>query len=545
MNDARKTDALLRRALGGVEAPDQALLRQVKASLRKEQDMKTNKTTKRMLTLALAAALVLALSVTAYAAYMASVEDYIIEPPATVAPGEAAEKTVPPEPARLSMVGYQGTPEYEAYVEWEQWQEENPTDFSSVDNDDSYYETEKNYAALYDAPFKNQAEKLDEIMAKYGLTPLEDMHAIYAPEEVYDALGTEPFLPEGAGGGGYLYNDGTFKLEAIDFGTDDLDGTLFVSVKGSFARISGSVPTDYAEWSYTTDSCETVDLVMGTDQSLMLLETDGAYIDVAVHAGSAPAAFDPASSDRLSEQEHQDWLETWRREDPSATEEELEAMWQERYEAIVSEETAMANDRPVITAEQLEAIADSIGFDVLAKRFDGSVTRERASEDFYAFIDRLESATDTYNRVGEVDEAIAVLGDYYLKELPDGYFMYIVTSVSPEEADYYGYPCYNVERGYDGPNSTLFLSWRQVDETLEDPMDPEAYAPTEDHVTEPARINDCDGVVAARQDWDGRGSAYDLTWVDPDEGLVFRLRGGVGWTRDEMLAMAGSVTPAE
>lgn len=67
MNDARKTDALLRRALGGVEAPGDVLLRQVKASLRKEQDMKTNKTTKRMLTLALAAALVLALSVTAYA----------------------------------------------------------------------------------------------------------------------------------------------------------------------------------------------------------------------------------------------------------------------------------------------------------------------------------------------------------------------------------------------------------------------------------------------------------------------------------------------
>ncbi len=68
MNNEDRTDELLRRALGGVEAPGDALLRQVKASVRKEQDMKTTKTTKRIATLALAAALLLALGATAYAA---------------------------------------------------------------------------------------------------------------------------------------------------------------------------------------------------------------------------------------------------------------------------------------------------------------------------------------------------------------------------------------------------------------------------------------------------------------------------------------------
>ena len=61
------TEALLRRALDP-GAPDPALLGRVKASMRKEQDMRTNKYTKRIVTLALAAALVLALGVTAYAA---------------------------------------------------------------------------------------------------------------------------------------------------------------------------------------------------------------------------------------------------------------------------------------------------------------------------------------------------------------------------------------------------------------------------------------------------------------------------------------------
>ena len=68
MTDKRMdTDFLLRRALGNIEAPDDGLLRQVKATMEKEQDMRTNKMTKRIITLALAAALILALSVTAYA----------------------------------------------------------------------------------------------------------------------------------------------------------------------------------------------------------------------------------------------------------------------------------------------------------------------------------------------------------------------------------------------------------------------------------------------------------------------------------------------
>ena len=61
------TDVLLRRALAPA-SPDPALLGRVKAVMRKEQDMRTSRYTKRIVTLALAAALVLALGVTAYAA---------------------------------------------------------------------------------------------------------------------------------------------------------------------------------------------------------------------------------------------------------------------------------------------------------------------------------------------------------------------------------------------------------------------------------------------------------------------------------------------
>ena len=66
MNKHCDTDVLLRRALA-VEKPDPALLGRVKASMRKERDMRTSIHTKRIITLALAAALLLALGVTAWA----------------------------------------------------------------------------------------------------------------------------------------------------------------------------------------------------------------------------------------------------------------------------------------------------------------------------------------------------------------------------------------------------------------------------------------------------------------------------------------------
>lgn len=489
----------------------------------------------------IAAAIAAAMSVTAYAVYQATVSDYII-------PEEAAAEQTEAPVARLSLVGYQGTPEYEAYVEWDTWQKENPTDFSGVGNDDSYFETEKKYAALYGAPFKAQAEKLDQIMAKYGLVPLEDMHFVYAPEEVYDALGTDPFLPAGSWGGGYVYNDGTFKLEAIDFGTEDLEGTLFVSVKGSFARISGGVPADYAEWSYTTASGQTVDLVMGTNGALMLLETEGAYIHLSVNMG-AQAVYRTEDMLPVSKEQYAAELRQYAENGVMSQEELAEAMENidERYQEYLDLNFGDADPdtpiQPAYTKADLEKLADSIGFDVLAERFDGSVTREQATEDFYAFVGRLESATDTYNRRGGADAAIAALGDYYLADLPDGFFMYIVSGCLQEPGvmdETFA------ERRYDGPGGEIALLWSDAMELSElSPMevteDGEGIYPEAEQVTVQGH--------EARY-WSDDETGARVEWLDEDRGLWFQVTAGWGssmgvrWTldRDEFLAIAESVT---
>ena len=75
---------------------------------------------------AVAAALIAALTVTAYAVYQAVLKDYFLDPTPTNTAEPNQESTLPL--ARLSMVGYQGTPEYNALKEWLDWMDEHPSD---------------------------------------------------------------------------------------------------------------------------------------------------------------------------------------------------------------------------------------------------------------------------------------------------------------------------------------------------------------------------------------------------------------------------------
>ncbi len=517
---------------------------------------------RRALIAAAAAVMAVALGVTAYAVYQASVKDYIIQPSPAIETGaepapepEAAEAEAQPVQAKasLSLVGYQGTPEYEAYAEWSALREENWDQnldrYTEMGVDDSYYETPRNYAHLYDAPFRDQAEKLDEIMEKYGLTPLEELHVIYAPEDVYDYLGTEPFLPDGSDGGGYVYDDGTFKLEGIDFGTDDLSGTLYASVKGSFSMIAGHVPQDYEEWSYTTASGQTLDLVMDTDNSLMLLETGGAYIHLDVDMGTEAVYPDqPKSKDEFraryeeivasedAAEQDKDWA--------ANIIEDIDKAYQDYLDANFGGVDLDEPIRPAYTKQDLEALADTVGFDVLAKRFAGPIDREKAQENYYAFVQRL-SATDTHNRAADADTAITAIGDYAIAALPEGYALYVVDGQTADDSitgDGYNY----VICRYQGPTGgEITLTWSDGLEMSEvsplsfsfdengEPVD--AVYPEEEQVTV--------GGHDARYLEGDEGRHQELEWIDPDLGLRFQVRRswGAEMTRDEFIAMAESV----
>ena len=229
----------------------------------------------------IAAALLLALSITAYAAYQVLLKDYFVTSQTlTDAIREDMGGELSPR-ATISMVGYQGTAEYAAYTEWESWLAKYYAEHPR--NNSTWHETPDNYCYYYNAFYQAQAEKLDEIITKYGVR-LHESRASADAEEVYAMLGTEPFLADAYGGGsGYIYNDGTFSLDFNKFQGDVCEtGSIFLSVKGTVTMISATIdPTeDYEEWSYQTASGPVVDLVLTGLNAHIFYETGSAYIHV-------------------------------------------------------------------------------------------------------------------------------------------------------------------------------------------------------------------------------------------------------------------------
>lgn len=71
----------------------------------------------------IAAAVAAFMGVTAWAAYELFIDKYVIDQPAVL---ETEEQAAERPQVRVSLTGYQGTPEYMAYTEWEAYHDEYP-----------------------------------------------------------------------------------------------------------------------------------------------------------------------------------------------------------------------------------------------------------------------------------------------------------------------------------------------------------------------------------------------------------------------------------
>ena len=276
------SDETLALADAGITTPDRilALVRERSGTTGRAQRKKPRKLGRILL---IAATLTALLSVTAYGVYQALLKDHFVTSQTLLdgviedLGGESSPRTT------ISLVGYQNTTEYEAYIQWEAWLAEHRAEYP-MDNS-SWHETPDNYYYFYDAAYQAQADKLDEITEKYGVH-LHENRAFASADEIYALLGSEPFLSDGYDkSSGYIYNDGTFNLEFIKYhgDVDDLNA-LFVSIKGTITNISGVIDTsdEYEEWSYQTASGPVVDLVITSRNAHIFYETESAY----VHVGS-------------------------------------------------------------------------------------------------------------------------------------------------------------------------------------------------------------------------------------------------------------------
>ncbi len=201
----------------------------------------------------------------ALAVYQIAFRDVLIgEPYGTErVQGEAA--IAPWERVDVSVNGIAGSPEYQTYAEWTDWNNawwaENPDPWTPLGVDDSYYETAENYAWIYQAWFTEQAQKLDELAAKYGLT----LHTLSTPvnteKELCGLLGLEDIWQnEYSTDHGTVYENGSFALStALD---EDMYVYVDVNVDGSFSTLSMSIAPDFEEWGYETADGTGVTLAM-------------------------------------------------------------------------------------------------------------------------------------------------------------------------------------------------------------------------------------------------------------------------------------------
>ncbi len=534
--------------------------------VRKEVKGKPRRLGRAVRTALIAAAVAASLGVTAYAAYEFFIDKYVIDQPAYY---ERSDETDDQTTARISLTGYQGTPEYAAYTEWEAYEsdwwekamEHDPWKERGVD--DSWHETPDNYARLYGASFQDQADVLDAIVEKYGLTLHQDIAAYYCSKDLYEALCTEPFFGEPVAGlstdrdvGSYVYEDGSFKAEFDETLSGDrtVSIQMFVNAKGSFATISGAaeLTEDGEAWQYTTASGKSVDLYLAPNSAEIMTENEGAYISVSVHAGSAPS-YDPATDPQLSEEEKQFYLDSCLQNAPDMTEAELEAAWQELYDWEVEVQRSMLP--PAITKEDLETIADSIDFAVLADRFDGTahpdtadmlpVLKERETERFSGHGDLSEQYDDF------MAYAVEELGRYAPSLLPAAFADMLSASQQPAD-----------ELGLEGGEllsmgGVFFPSAAETDgfsycRVLDRDVAPEEYpdlirAWLETNVPggeiTDETVQGCPALLAMT------AIHGEVWWYDESADLLFTvsidMSGGATVDRDAVLALAGSVEKVE
>lgn len=259
---------------------------------------------KRILTLALAAALLLALGVTAYAAGWFGLEQAIIGD-TTLADSfsDGAYRGKAVVPARvITLAGCEGTAEYQAAKEWRAFYNDYVShgyygDSFGQDLGEWGKARHLAYAELYTPAL---CEKFREISEKYGLLTrtgkysapsfnnYADLCEIVGIPVFLDTDGRNPFL---GGSGDYsVYDDGSFNCVDTWWPKGDFENErgmiydirLYRNVKGSMdtSFVTFDPDEELDEWEYTTAKGDTVDLVLGREKALILCEGDGAYVTV-------------------------------------------------------------------------------------------------------------------------------------------------------------------------------------------------------------------------------------------------------------------------
>lgn len=175
-------------------------------------------------TLLVAAILISLFTVAAYALGWFGLRDRMIEsvpesePIVTESSFAADSPASAAEPKRwVSLNGYKDSPEYQANAEWLRFREEYLASHTITNNNfwmDSLDEETINTCRYYGAFDRAMLDELNALAEQYGLRLHTHQVTPFTLEDFYRTAGTGVFLTEGSGNG-YIYEDGSFKLEVL------------------------------------------------------------------------------------------------------------------------------------------------------------------------------------------------------------------------------------------------------------------------------------------------------------------------------------------
>ena len=242
---------------------------------------------KKVVTVIIAAAVVSAMGISAYAAFKGGLEGVAFGQPTGTTESTDAEMTRYPEldPAKnqmISLQGYSDTDEYKASKEWREFEDNYDKDWSICDAYDKECKRtkkdpfEEKYPG-YGIYSQEMADKADELIKKYNLKLRGKMLDMDINEKVLQ----EKFgdIWTGIVGAGYCYEDGTFSLDA-DY--EKVSFQIRRVMKGSFDTVYLNVGeiSSYEQWTYKTKCGVEVSIALNDRGGVVLANTPKGFVAI-------------------------------------------------------------------------------------------------------------------------------------------------------------------------------------------------------------------------------------------------------------------------
>lgn len=190
----------------------------------------------------------------------------------------------------VSLSGYMDSPESKALAEWEDFLNEYDPDGALLAQVGNYLDPDFDKYVCYQVYTQEMADKLEEIVGKYGLTLHSKQIDLTAHPEVLGPLadfidrnGNETYWS-------YMYEDGSCHFDGLAYaeGLGPVTVQFQRAVKGYFndATLTIGDAAEYQSWTYKTSFGVEVLLALGPDRGLIFADLPDCFAALTVLQGA-------------------------------------------------------------------------------------------------------------------------------------------------------------------------------------------------------------------------------------------------------------------